>query len=73
MVCSKSSSKWEVYSDTGLPQEKRKISNKQPNLPSKGIRKKEQTKPKFSLMKEIIKKRENISKIETKENNRNDQ
>ena len=33
----KSSFKKEVYSDTGLPQEMRKISNKQPNLPSKGI------------------------------------
>ena len=30
----------EVYSDTGLPQgKKRKISNKQPNLPPKRIRK----------------------------------
>ena len=40
MDCSKSSSKSEVYSDTNLPQGKRKISNKQLNLPSKGIRKK---------------------------------
>ena len=39
MGCSKRSSKKEVYSDTGIPQETRKISNKQPNLPSKGIRK----------------------------------
>ena len=38
MGCSKSSSK-EVYSNTVLPQETRKISNKQPNLPSKDIRK----------------------------------
>ena len=30
--CSKSSSKREVYSNTILPQEPRKISNKQPNL-----------------------------------------
>ena len=29
---SKSSSKKEIYSDTDLPQETRKISNKQPNL-----------------------------------------
>ena len=28
-----------VYSDAGLPEEMRKISNKQPNLPPKGIRK----------------------------------
>ena len=32
---SKSSSKREVYSDTSLPQEMRKISNKQPNLTPK--------------------------------------
>ena len=35
---SKSSSKTEAYSDTGLPQQRRKISNKHPNLPFKGIR-----------------------------------
>ena len=40
MGCSKSSSKREVYSDTGLPLETRKISNKQPNLLFKGIREK---------------------------------
>ena len=39
MGCSESSSKRKVYSNTGLPQETRKISNKPPNLPSKGIRK----------------------------------
>ena len=39
MGCSKSSSKREVYSNTILPQGTRKISNKQSNLPSKGIRK----------------------------------
>ena len=39
MACSKSNSKREVYSNTGLPQETRKMSNKQPNLTSKGIRK----------------------------------
>ena len=33
------SSKRKVYSDTGPSQETRKISNKQLNLPSKGIRK----------------------------------
>ena len=40
MGCSKSSSKTEVYSDTGLSQEAWKISNKQTNLLAKGIRKK---------------------------------
>ena len=39
MGCSKSSSKREVYSNTILPQETRKISNKQHNLTSKAIRK----------------------------------
>ena len=34
----KNSSRRELYSETG-PQETRKISNKQPNLPPKGIRK----------------------------------
>ena len=36
--CSKSSLKRKAYSNTGLPQETRKILNKQPNLPSKWIR-----------------------------------
>ena len=36
--CSESSSKREVCSDTSLPQEIRKISNKQPNLIPKGTR-----------------------------------
>ena len=39
MEGSKGSSMKEVYSDTDLPQEARKISNKEPSLPSKGIRK----------------------------------
>ena len=38
MGCNKSSSKREVYSNTILPQETRKISNKQPNLTPKAIR-----------------------------------
>ena len=37
--CSKSGSKWEIHSNTGLPQEARKISNKQPNLTPKWARK----------------------------------
>ena len=36
--CSKSSSKREVYSNTSLPQQIRKISNKQPNLTPKALR-----------------------------------
>ena len=39
MKCSKSSSKREGYTDTSLSQKIRKISYKQPNVPSKGIRK----------------------------------
>ena len=38
MGCSKSSLKREVYSNTILPQETRKISNKQPNLTPKATR-----------------------------------
>ena len=36
--CSKSSSKRKVYSNTCLPQETRKISNKQPKLTPKAIK-----------------------------------
>ena len=43
---SKSSSRREVYSNPRLPQEVRKISNKQPNLTPKGMRKKNCKKPK---------------------------
>jgi len=39
MECSKSSSKREIYSNTHLPQEIRKTSDKQLNLPHEGIRK----------------------------------
>ena len=66
MGCSKSSSKREDYSHTSLPQETRKISNKQSNLTSKGTREEEQTKPKVSRRKEIIKIRAEINEIETK-------
>ena len=47
----------EVYSNTDLPQEARKIANKQPNLEPKGVRKQtnKQTKPNTSKRKEIIK------------------
>ena len=40
MGCRKCISKIEVYSDTSLPQETRKFSNKQPNLMPKAIREK---------------------------------
>ena len=44
MGCNKSSSKRKVYSNISLPQETRKISNKQPNVTPKATT--ERTKPK---------------------------
>ena len=65
MGCSESSSKREVYSNTILPQETRKISNNV-TLHLKPLEKEEQTKPKVSRRKEIIKIRAEINEIETK-------
>ena len=65
MECSKSSSQREVYSYTSLPQETRKVSNNL-TLHLKELEKEEQTKPKFSRRKEIIKIRAEINEIETK-------
>ena len=45
MGCSKSSSKREVYSNTNLPQETRKISKKQLNHTLKAIRERKTKKP----------------------------
>ena len=67
MRSSKSSSKREVYSNKILPQETRKISNKQPNLTHKQLEKEEQKDPKVSRSKEIIKIRSEINKKEMKE------
>ena len=48
MGCSKSSSKREVYSNTILPQEIRKTSNRQPNFAPKTTgKKKNKTSPKL--------------------------
>ena len=44
MGCSKSSSKREEHSDTGLPQENRNIANKQPNFTPKETRKRRKNK-----------------------------
>ena len=66
MGCSKSSSKREVYSNTILPQETRKISDKQSHLTPKGTRERRTKKPKVSRRKEIIKIRAEIKEIETK-------
>ena len=52
---SKSSSEREVYSNTILSQERRKDSNEQSNLHIKHLEKEEETKPKISKRKEIIK------------------
>ena len=59
-----SSSKREVYSNTILPQETRKVSNKQSNLTAKEQEKEEQTKPKGSRRKDIIKIRAKINERE---------
>ena len=56
----------EVYSNTVLPQETRKISNKQPNLTPNTIRERRTKPPKISRRKEILKIR-----AETNENERN--
>ena len=64
---SKSSPKREILSNTGLPQVARKISNKQSNITHKGTKKrKQQTNPKVSRRKEIIKIRVEINEIESK-------
>ena len=55
MGCSKSSSKKEVYSNTILPQEIRKTSNRQPNFTPKATGKRRRKKTKISRTKEIIK------------------
>ena len=65
MGCSKSTSKREVYSNISLPQETRKIS-KNLTLHQKELEKEEQTKPKVSRRKEILKVRAEINEIETK-------
>ena len=56
----------EVYSNTSLPQETRKISNNL-SLHLKELENEEQTKPKVSRRKEIIKIRAEINELETKQ------
>ena len=73
MGCSKNSSKRKVYSNTILSQERRKITNKQPNFTHKVIREEEKIKPKVSTRKEIIKIRAEINEIENKKKNRKEQ
>ena len=52
MGCNKSSSRRKVYTNTGLPQETRKVPNKLFNLTSKKTRERSQTKPKVNRRKE---------------------
>ena len=66
MGCSKSNSKREIHSNKCVPQETRKVSNKQPNFPTNGTRKKEQTKLKVSRRKVTTKIRAEINEIQTK-------
>ena len=65
--CSKSSSRREFYNNTNLPQELRKLWNKQPNHPPKA-NKEEHAKLKVSKRKEIIKIRAEINEIDDKNN-----
>ena len=67
MGCSKSSSKKEVYSNTVIPQEARKVLNKQPTSTSKAAGKRKTKTPKVSRMKEVIKIRAEINEKEMKE------
>ena len=48
MGCSKNSSKREVYSNTIVPQETRKISHEQPNLTPKLEKEEKKKKPKLA-------------------------
>ena len=68
MGCGKSSSKREVYTNTMLPQEIRKTSNRQPNFTPKTTGKRTTTKKnsKINRRKEIIKIRAEINEKEMK-------
>ena len=69
MGCSKNSSKREVYSNTILPQEKRKTSNRQPNFTPKTTGKRRtKSPPKLVEGKEII----NIQAERNETNNNKD-
>ena len=64
---SKCSHKREVYSNIGIPQKTREISNKL-TYHLKELEKEEETKPKMHRRKEIIKIREEINTIDIKKN-----
>ena len=65
MGCSRNSSKREAYSNTILPQEIRKTSNRQPKKPKTPGKRRKKTK--ISRRKEIIKIRAKINEKEMKE------
>ena len=62
---SKSSSKREIHNNIGLHQEARKIPQAQSTFYPKGAREEQQTKPKVSKRKEIIKIRAEINERES--------
>ena len=66
MGCSKSSSKREVYGNTILPQKQEKSLMNNLPLHLKELEKEEQTNPKVSRRKEIIKIRAEMNELETK-------
>ena len=65
MKCRKISSKREIHSNLGLPQEIRTIGNQQSILKSKGIEKNMKNKSKVIRNKEIINTRAEITNIDT--------
>ena len=67
MGCGKSSSMREVYSNTILPQETRKASNRQPNSTSKAAGKRRTKRPQSLQKERIIKIRAEINEKEMKE------
>ena len=67
MECTKNSSMKDTHRNTSLPQETRKILNKQFDLTLKEVEKAEQTKPKISKRKGIMKIRAEINKIGRKQ------
>ena len=64
MGCSEPSSKREVYSNTILPKKQEKSQVNNLSLHLKELEKEEQTKPKVSRRKEIIKIKAEINEIE---------
>ena len=70
MGCSKNSSKKELYTNIILPEKTRKISNNNLILHLKLLKKEEQTKPKVTSRKEILKIKSEINEIKTQQQRR---